>query len=390
MFSRPLILSAVVASASAISFLPFQGLSKDAGKYVPEDKSGYSSIFGAAYSKTINCQQCILGGLEFVATKKEEFIPTPVALASKLAGVCCIPGNYGISSCDITYVDTMKKSTAWAQREIALANCPNVKELCGDTQLIDLDVAEKKVTVGGASVKLTSADSCSYIAKSKCKAPTVDFGALTNKDTDKNIYDISYLEYSMLSVETTTTELTVEVTSSNAKENRTNLLGGDLFPVLWRNDKDVDALVPAEFFASWMSEYSSKYKAYADLVASQSYTDQIDKYNYFAAGKAWTKAWLTKNVDKAVDETVTKPYTDRLRKKEVNGAEILIAPEMPMVPTLPAAYAGPTLHSEKVAQVKNTFKLTGGMGLPTIGKLGFESSSGFGHGFGVKGQGNEI
>jgi hypothetical protein len=53
---------------------------------------------------------------------------------------------------------------------------------------------------------------CSYIAKSKCKAPTVDFGLPTSTQTDdekKGLYDISYLEYSENSIITGVTTLTM-------------------------------------------------------------------------------------------------------------------------------------------------------------------------------------
>jgi len=98
----------------------------------------------------------------------------------------------------------MKNSEFWKQREIALANCPNDKALCGDTQSIELGVDSKTVTVGAADKILTTTNSCSYIATSKCLAPTVDIGTIVNKDTTGDIYNIYYLEYSMLSVEDVT------------------------------------------------------------------------------------------------------------------------------------------------------------------------------------------
>jgi hypothetical protein len=48
---------------------------------------------------------------------------------------------------------------------------------------------------------MSRVDSCSYIATSSCKAPTVDMGTVVSKESDKAlaIYKISYFEYSMLS-----------------------------------------------------------------------------------------------------------------------------------------------------------------------------------------------
>jgi hypothetical protein len=169
--------------------------------------------------------------------------------------------------------------------------------------------------------------------------------------------------------------------------SKTDMLGGDLFPVSYRNAASVDTTVPAEFFADWMNVYAAKYNAYTEY--TKVYLDKVDKYNYFAAGKAWTAAWIAKNVGTSIDVAVTQPYTDALRKATVDGAEILIAPEKPMVPILPAAYDGPSIHTGAGTQAINTFTLLGGMGKPVIGKLGFNAVAGLGHSFGVKGQGNE-
>jgi hypothetical protein len=129
--------------------------------------------------------------------------------------------------------------------------------------------------------------------------------------------------------------------------------------------------------------------AYTTLVASADYKTKIDNYNYFAAGKAWTTAWTTANPDLTIDDTVTKKYTDILRTATVDGTEIKIAPEMPMTPILPLEYPGPKLHYGAAAQPISTFMMTGGMGMPTLGKIGFKSIGGYGHAFGVRGQGNE-
>jgi hypothetical protein len=61
-----------------------------------------------------------------------------------------------------------------------------------------------------------------------------------------------------------------------------------------------------------------------------------------------------------------------------------------MVPILPLAYAGPAFQKIPPAtQPASSFMLQAGMGRPTLGKLGFVSAGGFGHAFGVIGQGNE-
>ena len=62
---------------------------------------------------------------------------------------------------------------------------------------------------------------------------------------------------------------------------------------------------------------------------------------------------------------------------------------MPMVPILPTEYPGPKFHTGSEAQLKNTFKIIAGMGIPAIGRLGFEDRAGKGKAFGVQGQGNE-
>lgn len=201
--------------------------------------------------------------------------------------------------------------------------------MCGSsTQSFELATDVKVITVGAAASKLTKNDSCSYIASSKCKAPTVDIGTIENKNTPADIYKISYLEYSMVSVDAATTSLTVEVTNADAKVDKTDMLGGDLFPVTWKKAGDIVSTVPAEFFADWMSVYAGKYNAYTTAVGD-AYLAKVDQYNFFAAGKAWTKAWLAKNVGKTIDETTFKPYTDILKKVTVGGADILIAPEIP-------------------------------------------------------------
>ena len=80
-------------------------------------------------------------------TKKEEY--TASAVEKKTSGTCCTPGKYkdAESICDITPTDAMKKSSAWKQPEMALANCPNLTAYCGsDTPLIDLDATSGAIT----------------------------------------------------------------------------------------------------------------------------------------------------------------------------------------------------------------------------------------------------
>jgi hypothetical protein len=71
--------------------------------------------------------------------------------------------------------------------------------------------------------------------------------------------------------------------------------------------------------------------------------------------------------------------------KEVTTNEVIfkVAPEMPMVPILPTEYPGPKFHTGSEAQLKNTFKIIAGMGIPAIGRLGFEDRAGKGKAFGV-------
>lgn len=140
-----------------------------------------------------------------------------------------------------------------------------------------------------------------------------------------------------------------------------------------------------------MAGKAVEYKAYTDLVTGAAYKASVDKYDYYAAGKAWTKAWGLANVGTAIDAAILKPYVDAL-KTVTNAANsiITIAPEKPMVPILPIAYNGPAFHTNAlVAQPVSSFTLLGGMGLPSLGKLGFTTASGFGHTFGTRGQGNE-
>jgi hypothetical protein len=140
-----------------------------------------------------------------------------------------------------------------------------------------------------------------------------------------------------------------------------------------------------------MTGKAAEYKAYTDLVAGDTYKAAVDRYNYYAAGKAWTKAWAADNADLTIDETVIKKYVDALKTvTNAAGTILTIAPEKPMVPLIPLVYSGPAFHySATVAQPISSFTLQGGMGIPTLGKLGFTAAAGFGHAFGVRGQGNE-
>jgi hypothetical protein len=127
-----------------------------------------------------------------------------------------------------------------------------------------------------------------------------------------------------------------------------------------------------------------------DLVASADYKTNIDDWNYFAAGKAWTKAWLEANDGKTVSEELMATYAGRMRKVTVADYELTLAPEMPEFAIAPMAYPGPAIFAAFSGdQPASTFKPLGGMGLQTLGKLGWESIAGYGHSFGVRGQGNE-
>jgi hypothetical protein len=98
---------------------------------------------------------------------------------------------------------------------------------------------------------------------------------------------------------------------------------------------------------------------------------------------------LVKNTDKTIDDAVKKPYIDILRTVTVEGADITIAPEIPEVPIYPMAYPGPSHFAGTGTQSESSFKVVGGMGLATLGRLGFAGVGGNGHAFGVMGQGNE-
>jgi hypothetical protein len=79
--------------------------------------------------------------------------------------------------------------------------------------------------------------SCSYIATSKCKAPTVNVKSYENKETNTDLataralWDIYYFEYTAF--ETSTTDLTVEVSNKEAMDSSVNRLGGEMWPVQW-------------------------------------------------------------------------------------------------------------------------------------------------------------
>jgi hypothetical protein len=160
-----------------------------------------------------------------------EYGPVPVAAAK--IGYCCVPGLYNSASSCATVTSlasTMKSSKVWETRELALANCPNITTVCGAAQSLDLDAnagVAQKATVGASGKILTKNDACSYIVKSKCKAPTVDFELPTSTDSDKAaIYDISYVEYSENSFTTATTAQTTISVDVKSSEESTKILGG--------------------------------------------------------------------------------------------------------------------------------------------------------------------
>ena len=143
----------------------------------------------------------------------------------------------------------MKSSKVYKQKEIALANCANLTTHCGTKQALDLDGGKVDITVGKAGVKLTKLDACSYIATSKCKAPTVDIGAVDSKNVglQDSIYNIIYLEYSKLSVAEAVTDLTLDV-DVYGKIEKSDQLGGTLFDLAWKKSDETTDFIPAEFF----------------------------------------------------------------------------------------------------------------------------------------------
>jgi hypothetical protein len=70
---------------------------------------------------------------------------------------------------------------------------------------------------------------CSYIAKSKCKAPTVDFGLPTHPtktgDDLKALYEITYVEYSDNSINPDISLETMSIPQA-ATESKIDILGG--------------------------------------------------------------------------------------------------------------------------------------------------------------------
>ena len=82
-----------------------------------------------------------------------------------------------------------------------------------------------------------SAYSCTYIATSKCKAPTVNVKSYVNKEpkddlaTARALWFISYFEYTAF--DTATTEFTVEVSNKEAMDSSVDRLGGEMWPVQW-------------------------------------------------------------------------------------------------------------------------------------------------------------
>jgi hypothetical protein len=58
-----------------------------------------------------------------------------------------------------------------------------------------------------------------------------------------------------------------------------------------------------------MMKYAEMDKMYAETIKGDKYAKDIDVYNYYAAGKAWTKAWIAKFVDKSITPEVILPYT---------------------------------------------------------------------------------
>ena len=233
MFSKLTFALAMATTAEAVqSFYP-----KASDVKADFEKETKTRNGGTALAQAATCQACLMAGGEFVMTAKAEFTASAVAAAK--AGKCCTPGKYasGDSICDITPTDAMKKSSVWAQPEMALANCPNLTTTCEGNPVIDLD-AETTVTrtVGKDAAKMVLGESCAYIATSKCKAPTVNVSAFVSKETGKDaatartLWDLSYFEYTVFDKET---DLTVSVTAKEAMDKSTDRLGGEMWPVQW-------------------------------------------------------------------------------------------------------------------------------------------------------------
>jgi hypothetical protein len=147
MFSRPLILSAIVSSAIAKSLLPSN-----------TDKIAFKKATSFDYAENLSCAICLLGGFEYVFKDKADYKPIP--FTTKPNGLCCIPSSTSADSCPSlgSRSNSMQSSRDWMQYDIALANCPNDKSICGAVQEIDLDKSpeiKKDITVGASAVKMS-------------------------------------------------------------------------------------------------------------------------------------------------------------------------------------------------------------------------------------------
>jgi len=116
--------------------------------------SAADTEIGETIAEATTCGLCIMSGGEFYATKKEDYKASESAAA--LAGKCCAQGKVSDAGyCAVSDATAGKKSTAWAQPELALANCPNLKASCAGEPVIDLDkisAATETRTVGGSGV----------------------------------------------------------------------------------------------------------------------------------------------------------------------------------------------------------------------------------------------
>jgi hypothetical protein len=87
-----------------------------------------------------------------------------------------------------------------------------------------------------------------------------------------------------------------------------------------------------------------------------------------------------------------KKYADKMVDgvADAAGLKAKLAPEMPVVPPMPASYNGPVMKPKdtKSADIKNMFELIGGYGRPSVGKLPVADALGTAHMFGVHGTGN--
>lgn len=331
--------------------------------------------------------------------KAADFTPIPTEIAKK--GTCCITGIYdasGKTSCGLSSLSSVSRSSSyWNQPEIALANCPNDSEKCGAVQVVDLDKSvegKQSIKIGESKTKMTAGDACTFMVVSTCKAPTVDFSGIINAETGKKndeVFSLYYFEYNTGSVFNEKDQAKIQASGSNSLVPVSNILGGSLFPVLWKKNADLYTWVDGAFFEDWQSRYRKAYKNYELETKSKEYLKKIDEWNFFAANKLWTKVFLEKpeyegyrNVPQSILDGYSKVQVE---KTDADGNKFYLSPEYPGVLPIPLAYPGPKLEKADKAGVQddNTIKVIAGFGMPVAGKLSLDIAAGLGKAFGVKG-----